>query len=129
MIRSWWVMTPVYETYRGSYDPPEPPESGRDVAVVHASTRREARMKGARALLASGSEYVRDSRGDGRPPWSDLELQLADCHHGTLCPETTGTDLYVDPPSPLGDDALTPCPFCEIEAWATMRAEEEVLFD
>ena len=45
----WDVMSPEYETYSMSWDPPEPPEYGRDFLYVWARSAHRAKVLAIRA--------------------------------------------------------------------------------
>ncbi len=80
-MRDYVVLGPDRELRPGSYDPPEPPEWGRDVALVrNAPNAHEAKWAAVR--LWDRVDHIwslpRENRGDGRHPLADVTAALAD---------------------------------------------------
>lgn len=67
-LKQYIVVSPIVE-HRGSYM--EPPEYGSYVVEVEASTKREAINKAIKTR--EFREWVREKRGDGQPPQSELQ--------------------------------------------------------
>lgn len=110
-MHSWWVMTPERCDHYVSPWSYEPPEWGRDVVVVHATSPSAAvRLAWRRPEMA---DHANEMRGDGKPPWHLLTAELADCRHGVL----------------LGEDETGDCPWCTLEDGFSFAAEEEVVND
>lgn len=71
----WWVVTPVFETTAYGL---EPPEIARDVVLVEADTKREAKVKGVRALRAlSGRSYMNWWKDTSESPFKGLLVEPA----------------------------------------------------
>lgn len=79
MMTRWFVITPEYERYPGSYYSfePEPPEYGCDVVEVEAETKRKALVEGVRELRRSRSDWLRDQVGDNKSPFTGLKVEAA----------------------------------------------------
>ena len=43
-MKHYSVISPTYEIFGGSWDPPEPPELGKDYIEVEANNKREAKI-------------------------------------------------------------------------------------
>jgi hypothetical protein len=81
-LKPYWVLTPEYETYSGCYDPPEPPEYGRDIVAVLVFDEKDAKVCGIRAMRKSKvCRYIDDDPACN--PFADLEVEEAVCKHGT----------------------------------------------
>ena len=82
-MRPYYVVSPEYESYRGSSDPPEPPEYGCDVVEVEADTRHGAVTAGVKKIMATQNRsYAETSRSDGANPFVGYRAEVAICGHG-----------------------------------------------
>jgi hypothetical protein len=58
----------------------EPPEWGQCWNWYLAKNKDDARQQAVKD--SAFKEWVRDMRGDGKPPWTGLEVTLCRCEHG-----------------------------------------------
>lgn len=69
----YYVVTPSYESGGDWYDPPE---TGSDVVVVDAPTKRAAIHQGVLEMLRSAGRmyrWCRDQRSQGCNPWAGVK--------------------------------------------------------
>lgn len=120
------IETPEYETSPMRYDPPEPPEHGRDWALVVATSAREAVTVAVKAWLKGetacvydgprpkwmGDTYCERQRQDGCNPFTGVRAQVMRCEHGF---EFRGPIRELTDAHERGHDV---CPECDAELQA-----------
>ena len=74
-MKKYSVITPEVMFYAGSYDPPAPPEFGRDYVEVEANTKKEARVVAVREFRNRKSKWIEERRGDDLSPFTGLLVE------------------------------------------------------
>ena len=70
------VVTPEFEVYGGSYDPPEPAEFGRDYLEIEAPTTTEAKVLAVRIWRAKNNRtYVRQQAELDACPFTGIKAE------------------------------------------------------
>ena len=79
-VTDYIVLSPEYETSPMCWDPPEPPEYGRDVAlIVNAASPSQAKWAAARLWERHQlCSWPAEMRRDGRHPLSGVTVERAD---------------------------------------------------
>ena len=108
--RTYFVVSPETQIHHASEL--EPPEYGRYVDEVKASTKREAIRVAYANPKAEIHEWAKIARGDGRHPFSGVTVEHPHCEHGT-CLDLWSGDLPTD----------AECPQCA-EQFAVLEAEQ-----
>lgn len=126
------VVTPEYEVYAMSYDPPEPAEHGADWALVIATSAREAVGIAVKAWVNGESPCIYDSwlahysgartycqrqREDGCSPYTGVRAKVMRRGHGF---EWRGEIEKLQEIHEEGHDA---CPDCDSDLQREMESE------